>query len=482
MSSAIVGNQAGQGGGDFLDVSAVWRHKGWVIASVLGCVALGLVYLQQAKSIYESQARVLIQQQDLLNAAQRVRSDAEFLATQAEIIRSPVIIEKALKTVPVAIPADSDLDPVLFVLKGLKVSPIEKTNVLNISFRGSDREMGNKLVNTIVSCYAEFMNSTEATRASDSLRLMRQREETLRARLASLQQKHQELRKDSPQIGQGRDAMNLPMATLKDIGSQLAATGTRRMELENRLRVSASFSKLMGAPATLSKREVKSEAIADASGVTPVSTTVASAYPFVPDESSQAPPAVVSLADGTAVATADPAKIQEHLWRVKGLAMDLAQVYGPRHPEVRALQQQITLWEKRVAESQLNSTAAIAVELEALKVAEHDLAEKYREEMVATRKLDSFLFQEQQIVDDIARVDQSYKATMEAMTQMEMAAQALDGGAGSLTVRVLESPDLVENLVWPVPAQFLGLCAVVGFLGSSVLLVLFQKRPQGAVA
>jgi hypothetical protein len=277
--------------------------------------------------------------------------------------------------------------------------------------------------------------------------------------------------------------MNIPMATLRDIGSQLAQTGTRRMELENRLRVSASFSKMIGTPATLSKKDdAGSEQLVVADATAAAGTTlVANAYPFTPNDSSHAPPAVVSLADGTAVATADPAKIQEHLWRVKGQAMDLASVYGPRHPEVRALQQQITLWEKRVAESQLNTTAAIAVELEALKVAENDLSDKYREEMASTRKLDSFLFQEQQIVDDIQRVDQSYKATMEAMTQMEMASQALDGGAGSVTVKVLESPDLVENLVWPVPTQFLGLCAVVGFLVSSVLLVLFQKRSMGSV-
>src|SRR5215207_3238081 len=108
-------------GSDFLDVSILWRRKGTVIFSVLSCVALGLIYLQQATPIFESEARVLIQQQDLLNAATRVRSDAEFLSTQAEIIRSPVIIEKALKTVTIPVPEDSDMDPVLFVLKGLKV-------------------------------------------------------------------------------------------------------------------------------------------------------------------------------------------------------------------------------------------------------------------------------------------------------------------------------------------------------------------------
>jgi uncharacterized protein involved in exopolysaccharide biosynthesis len=381
--------------------------------------------------------------------------------------------------VTVPVPEGSTLDPVLFVMKGLKVSPIDRTNVLNITFRGSDRELGNKLVNTIVTSYAEFMNSTEATRASDSLRLMRQREESLRSRLAALQQNHQNLRKTSPQIGQGREAMNIPMATLREIGTQLAQTGTRRMELENRLRVSASFSKMINnSPATLSKlNAAPSEQLADASA--PAATIAATAYPFTPDESSLAPPAVVSLADGTAVATADPTKIQEQLWRVKGQAMDLAAVYGPRHPEVAP------------SSSRFRSGRAVPkASSTPLRQSPSSSGPEGRRErsvgplpwkMASTRKLDSFLFQEQQLMEDMQRVDQSYKATMEAMTQMEMASQALDGGAGSVIVKVLESPDLVENLVWPVPVQFLGLCAVVGFLGASVLLVLFQKRSAGPV-
>jgi uncharacterized protein involved in exopolysaccharide biosynthesis len=160
----------------------------------------------------------------------------------------------------------------------------------------------------------------------------------------------------------------------------------------------------------------------------------------------------------------------------------LAQVYGPRHPEVRALQQQIAVWEKRVAEGQSNATAAIAVELEALKVAEQDLSDRYQKEMKSTRELDTFIFQEQQIIDDVRRVESAHKATMEAMTQMEMASQALDGGQGTILVRVLESPELIENQVWPLPIQFLGLCAVIGFLGASVVLVLFQRRTAGVSA
>jgi hypothetical protein len=262
-----------------------------------------------------------VQQQDLLDSNRRVRSDEEFLATQAEIIRSPVIIEKALETVKVDIPEGSDLNPVLYVLKGLRVTPIQKTNVLKVSFRGPSRETANQLVSTVISCYSDYMKSTEAVRASDSLKLMRSREGNLRSQLLALQGKHEQLRKVSPQIGQGHEAMSIPMANLRGIGDQLANTSGRRMELENRLRVSASFSKLSGNPATLSKSNAPSvsNAVADASTPGAVQLTTA-AYPVTPSDSTQLPPAVISLQDGTTVATADPVRIQDQLWKVKGQA------------------------------------------------------------------------------------------------------------------------------------------------------------------
>ena len=464
-----------------LDISILWRRKGTITLSVLACVALGFAYLQQATPVFESEARVLVQQQDPLNSSHRVRTDEEFLATQAEIIRSPVIIEKALETVKVNVPAGSKLDPVFYVLKGLRVTPIQKTNVLNISFRGPDREQADRLVTTIISCYSDYLKSTEAVRTSDSLKLMRQSEENLRSQMAALQQKHEQLRKESPQIGQGHDAMTIPMARLREIGNQLAQTSGRRMDLENRLRVSASLSKLPETPATLRKADsalADGTVLADASASNAAQLTAA--YPFTPGESSSAPAVVISLQDNTTVATADPVRIQEQLWKAKAQALDLAQVYGPRHPEVRALNQQIVLWERRLVESQANTTAAIAVELEALKVAEQDLSDRYQKEMNATRELDTFIFREQQMIDEIRRVEAAHKTTLEAATQMDMAAQALDGGQGSILVRILESPELVENRVWPMPAQFIGLCAVIGFLGSSVLLVLFQRRLAGA--
>ena len=467
---------------ELLDISILWRRKGTITLSVLTCVALGLVYLQQATPVFEGEARVLVQQQDPLNSSRRVRSDEEFLATQAEIIRSPVIIAKALETVKIDLPQGSKLDPVVFVLNALRVTPIQKTNVLKVSFRGPDREQADRLVTTIISRYSDYLKSTEAVRTSDSLKLMRQSEENLRSQLAALQQKHEQLRQESPQIGQGHDAMTIPMARLRGIGDQLAQTSGRRMDLENRLRVSASLSKLPETPATLRKADSAALggtvlAEASASDAAPLKA----AYAFTPSESSSAPAAVISLHDQTTVATADPARIQEQLWKAKSQALDLAQVYGPRHPEVRALDQQIAAWEKRLADSQTNTTAAIAVELEALKFAEQDLSDRYQKEMNATRALDTFIFREQQIIDKIHRVEAAHKTTLEAATQMGMAAQALDGGEGSILVRVLESPELVENMVWPIPIQFIGLCAVIGFLGSSILLVLFQRRPAGAM-
>ena len=80
---------------ELLDV--VWRRK-WLVA---GCVAisvlLGAVYVYQAEPVYSVQARVLVQPHGWpLDDGAEARREKEFLATQAEIISSPAVIERGL--------------------------------------------------------------------------------------------------------------------------------------------------------------------------------------------------------------------------------------------------------------------------------------------------------------------------------------------------------------------------------------------------
>ena len=101
-------------------------------------LGLGAAYLSQATVIYEAEARVLIQKEGLFFDANRTtREDRNFLATQAEVIRSPLTVRRALKSVPISVPEDleMDMDAVEFVLLELRTVAVAGTNVLKLSYR-----------------------------------------------------------------------------------------------------------------------------------------------------------------------------------------------------------------------------------------------------------------------------------------------------------------------------------------------------------
>ena len=89
-----------------LNLAHIWRGK-WLIAVVTSLsVAAGAWYLRITPVTYEVQSRVMVREDSpVLQGPNAGYMDREFLATQAEIIRSSLIIRKTLEDVPVALPA-----------------------------------------------------------------------------------------------------------------------------------------------------------------------------------------------------------------------------------------------------------------------------------------------------------------------------------------------------------------------------------------
>jgi capsular exopolysaccharide synthesis family protein len=139
----------------------VWRRKGWLIVSLLLTMGVGAAYLQVATPIYEVRARLLIQKQGVQLDASRAWdfADPEFLATQAQILRSPVIVREALQSVEYPPPKEPGTDPVAAIIEKLTADPVRGTNVLSVGFRTPYPEAGTKLVERIVESYANFSQS-----------------------------------------------------------------------------------------------------------------------------------------------------------------------------------------------------------------------------------------------------------------------------------------------------------------------------------
>lgn len=471
-----------QSNGDaLLDLSVLWRRKWILFLSVAVTVGLGVAYVRQATPIYEAEARVLLQPSGLFGEQDLSLSDQFFLKTQAEVIWSPVVVRGALDKAPIGLPEGSMVDPVSLLLRRLSVSPLDDTNVMKIAIRGPDAEECNQLVHAVFESYSEHLTHQERDRNSETVALLRDQEDDLRTRLRELQEEHRELRIRSPQIGGGKEAYSIPMAVIGDIRNRLADTNRRRMELENKLRVSTTYSRA-SSPHREQLDGVDGPSISEGSGNRPPGTQFAALFSLKPDVDAELPldkPSTdISLAETAVAAPVEPVQIQQKLWDAKMQVMDLRTVYGSKHPEVVALEEKIDWWEQRLNESHVGEAAATSLELESLKTSERELTQRYEQELATTKTLDTYLLEEQHLLNEIGRVEDVYKSTLTALTDTELEGQALENGHSSIVVRMLEPPELTGKQVWPKPIQFLAVCVAIGLVGGCVVVSLAEFRRQ----
>ena len=112
----------------------VWRRKWYLIGPVAIAVLLGAAFMTRIEPVYRIQARVLVQHQGLAVGKDRPAKDSEeFLATQAEIIRSPAVVERAVRSLNLTARTAADKDPVTAILDELTVKPVLGTSVLSIT-------------------------------------------------------------------------------------------------------------------------------------------------------------------------------------------------------------------------------------------------------------------------------------------------------------------------------------------------------------
>jgi uncharacterized protein involved in exopolysaccharide biosynthesis len=370
-------------------MAIVWRRKGALAASVLAMTAIGAVYLWKAQAIYQVEARLLIERQEQLPGAataagRETEQDKNFLATQAEILRSPAVVTRAVKQFRLRAPSDLPVDPVAAITASLDVSPVLGTNVLRISYRSPDAAEAARTVESLVGTYQQYALERERAAHSDAVRLLTQTEEELRGELESLEQAYRDGRQEQPVV-----------TTLGPVEA-VAADGVSLISLTSR---------------------AVGEGHA-ASDVKPL--------PEVPE--------------------ADPsgrwnaAAIQEELARAEVRYMELSRSYGPRHPNVQAVQQQVDIWKRLLRE-----------------------------------RLDA---------EPIQRVKAAREAVLAQLQESARAEQALAAGRSELAIGMLQVPALDPVPVWPPRAVLLGACGTVGLMGGLGLIWLMERaaptarRPQ----
>lgn len=492
---------AGTGTG-LVDFARVWRLK-WCIA---GCLALslaaGVTYLQRATPLYSVGARVLLQcAPGSLDVDTPARVDPRFVATQAEIIRSPAVVERAMRAAATAgPPGAATTDAADFsvaveqAVHALNVVPVGSTSVLQISLRGASAPELVHLVGAIIDSYVSFTNEMQHGDYSETLRLLTEREATLRDELGQLESRFEEMRAGNELFGEGKEAFAVHRTLLEGISQRLSETRIHRIDAENQLRGLAQARPWPTAvdtvalthpprqeagavrePArvrttsTVSSAHIATSAERDAQlAAVPLATRPA------PDGNGPQPAAPAQLPG--AVAAIDEVTIQQRIWDAESRALDLGKVYGPQHPEMRAVQQQITLWKQILEDVRQEAPRAMAGSLEVLTSTERYLDKQYAQAFADLKSLDLALLQEQRAMENIRRVQAIHHATLEQIEGLKLTSQALADGRPLVTVRKLDGPEPVTELVWPRTSQVLALTSLVGLLCGFVVLVAVDHR------
>jgi polysaccharide biosynthesis transport protein len=147
-----------------------WRHRWIVTGSTLAFATATLVYVLLATPLYTAQSRLFVEQiapRILDNTATTDPGRSEnFLYTQAELIKSTPVMEKAVEAICRNSPQafDDCLSPLLFLKKSLEVSVGRKDNLISVSLALADRQRAVLIVKSVVdayvSKYAEQKRST----------------------------------------------------------------------------------------------------------------------------------------------------------------------------------------------------------------------------------------------------------------------------------------------------------------------------------
>lgn len=401
------------------------------VTSIAAAVGLAAVYLSIASPVYEAEVRVVIQQLGLGldGTAGKKTYDREFLSTQAELIRSPLVVSQALREVPPLVPPQPEDDPVAAVLKDLRVSPLANTDIIRVTYQNADSHQAMKQLRAILDSYQGHLRQAERASSSESFALLQEREKELRNRLQSLQQELTQVRGEMPAAGPGADAIEDERALLKELTSRWATVRAEKAWL-----------------AAVARQSPQSMA-----------------YPLDVSGSSSVSPLVREVTD-----------LQDRLTVARAEYEEASLIYGERHPERVARGGGVAVLEKQLAGLRRQLTGEFEQRRTKLAAEEQALQTLVEQERDRLQAFDTALQADERLLAEIERVSELHRSSLASLEAVGMADRAIADGRASISVRVIDDYVIPQEPVWPQPIPLLGASAMLGLLLSLGGIVLLE--------
>ncbi len=416
-------------------------RKWWklLLAATACTIVPTLFYLQNTDSIYETQIRTLIQNNGLaVDASQSHSKDKNFLSTQAEIIRSPLIIRRSFDILPPVATSSPDEDPVVYVTERLLVSPLVSTDIVRLSYRDSNPEYSVRRLQAIIESYQQYLQEVEQSSSDETVELLEKQQFALIQRRNDLEKSLADLRKQSPFIGEPQESIRTETTALKELANRLVLASSKTSHLES-----------------LVKFQEHSNSPLD---------SVAMQIGTINPELSR------TLRD-----------LHNSCSEAKSELQKLSRVFGPAHPERKQAEDRANALQAQYSNALKQAAVSMKQQLEIARSEQAHLQKLHDAERNRLRTLDAYFLEEEKLNAELSRVNQTYEATLAQLRQKRLNKQALAGGQVSIAVQVLDEFAVPLTPVWPQPIPLLIACGFLGFLLGMITIVFLEKLPLPGV-
>jgi len=368
------------------------------------------------------------------------------------------------------------------ILDALTVSPLIGTNVLSLNYRSTDQRQAVRIVEVVIASFREYLRDSERHAHLETLRVLTRSERELREDLKTLEEEYLELRLKSPFVGRGRETASVRMNLLEHLGRTLSETKNRRIQLESSLQSLANLHS-NGAVAETPSRSIGRSAddssvsiLFAAIEVVPVALVSARTHSQADDLQSLNEVVVLSalsMAQGSLAE--DTALTRQELLTVRLREKELASRFGHKHPEIKAVREQIAILKSRLSETVRAAPAILDHELGSVKRDEERLGELYAYELEEAKIVDAYLVREQQAQSAIQRVQTIHDSILTQLREWQLSDDAVVGGRSGVKVAVLEAPTFTDSAaVWPTSTLVLGMFGMIGLIGGLGMVTVLE--------
>jgi capsular exopolysaccharide synthesis family protein len=229
-------------------LKTVWQRKSLVIVAALGGLLAGFAFYSQRTPVYQTTAQILVvkKRSDPLPVVNdpRLSFYEDYLSTHMVLIRSPLIVEKAvekrglgsLRSYVGRGDPSGEIMASLSATRDKDTSGNGSTNIINLSFRAPASDDCETVLNAVLVSYQEFLDATYVKVSDQMVDLIEKASKTLKEDLKEAEKNYQDFRKRSPLLFKGKDGTNLYQERIASIENKRSALQIRKTELEERLK------------------------------------------------------------------------------------------------------------------------------------------------------------------------------------------------------------------------------------------------------